>query len=90
MSIAASSGERFHGIAGKAVAVNCMVASLRHMSIRAGVVVAVTFEQVDCAPDAKARAERDNERLEDAYCGLEKCHMKWNRNRRFCAAHKTR
>ena len=60
-----------------AVVAQSGVASLRHMSICAWVVVAVTFKQIDCAPDTEARAERDHERLEDAYCGLEKCHIDW-------------
>ena len=45
------------------------------MSIRAGVVVAVTFEQVNAAPYAKTAAKRRNERLKDIDCGIEKLHI---------------
>ena len=48
--------------------------TLPHMSIRAGVVVAVTFEQIDNAPYAEARADGDNEYLQRVNCGCEKCH----------------
>lgn len=51
-----------------------VVASLRHMSIRAGVIVAVAFEQVDSAPDTKTGTESDDKRLQYADCTVEKCH----------------
>ncbi len=35
------------------------------MSIRAGVVVAVTFQQVDDTPDTEASAEGDNKGLKN-------------------------
>jgi len=44
------------------------------MSIAAGVVVAVTFQQVDNAPDTETGTERDNEGLKNGYCAIEKCH----------------
>ena len=50
--------------------------TLWHMSIRAGVVVAVTFEQVDCAPDAEASAQGDDQRLEHLDSRIEKLHSK--------------
>ena len=54
------------------------------MSIRAGVVVAITFQQIDCAPNAEASAEGNHKRLKDAYSGLEKCHIELrNRNADF-------
>ena len=40
-------------------------ATLRHMSIRAGVVVAVTFQQVDDTPHAETGAQSDNEGLKN-------------------------
>ena len=49
-------------------------ASLPHMSIRAGVVVAVTFQQVDDAPHAETGTEGDNEGLENGDCLIEKFH----------------
>ena len=50
-------------------------ASLPHMSIRAGVVVAVTFQQVDNAPDTETGTERDNEGLKNGDCLFKKCHI---------------
>ena len=48
--------------------------SLLTMSIRAGVVVSVTFQQVDDAPDTKTGTERDNEGLKNGDCLFKKCH----------------
>ena len=45
------------------------------MSIRAGVVVAVTFEEVDDTPDAETSAEGDNEGLKNGDSLIEKCHL---------------
>ena len=50
-------------------------ASLPHMSIRAGVIVAVTFQQVDNAPDTETGTERDNEGLKNGDCLFKKCHI---------------
>ena len=49
--------------------------TLRHMSIGAGVVVAVTFQQVDNAPDTETGTERDNEGLKNGDCLFKKCHI---------------
>ena len=49
--------------------------TLWHMSIRAGVVVAVTFQQVDDAPDAQTGTEGDNEGLKNGDSLIEKCHI---------------
>ena len=48
--------------------------SLLTMSIRAGVVVAVTFEEVDDTPDAETSAQSDNEGLKNGDSLIEKCH----------------
>ena len=50
------------------------VATLLTMSIRARVVVAVTFEEVDDTPDAETSAEGDNEGLKNGDSLIEKCH----------------
>ena len=47
---------------------------LHALGLRAGVVVAVAFEQVDCAPDAETSAERHIESLQYTNCTVEKCH----------------
>ena len=41
----------------------------------AGVVVAVTFQQVDNAPDTETGTERDNEGLKNGDCLFKKCHI---------------
>ena len=51
-----------------------VTASQCNMSIRAGVVIAITFQQVDDAPDAETSAEGDNESLQSADSRSEKCH----------------
>ena len=50
-------------------------ASLLNISIGAGVVVAVTFQQVDNAPDTETGTERDNEGLKNGDCLFKKCHI---------------
>ena len=47
---------------------------LHALGLRAGVIVAVTFHEVDDTPDAETCAERDNEGLKNAYCTVEECH----------------
>ena len=48
--------------------------TLWHMSICAGVVVTVTFQQVDDAPYAETGTEGDNEGLENGDCLIKKFH----------------
>ena len=48
--------------------------TLWHMSIRAGVVRAITFQQVDAAPHAEAGAQGNNEGLQDFDCRVKKFH----------------
>ena len=52
----------------------CYCVTLSHMSIRAGVVVAVTFQQVDDTPHAETGTEGDNEGLENGDCLIKKFH----------------
>lgn len=69
---------RLYGIvAGLAVLVlSCFVsASLPHMSIRAGVVVAVALHEIDNAPNAKPCSKGDNQSLQYVYCAVEKLHI---------------
>ena len=40
----------------------------------AGVVIPVSFQQVDAAPHAQTAAERDHQRLQHVNRGTEKCH----------------
>lgn len=56
------------------VAYQNLCVTLWHMSIGTRVVVAVTFQKIDCAPDGKPGSESDDEGLEDVHCAVEKCH----------------
>ena len=47
---------------------------LHALGLSAGVIVAVTLQQVDCTPDTKTGTERHDERLQYADCTVEKCH----------------
>ena len=60
---------------GATVHIILQLASLCNMSIGAGVVVAVTFQQVDNAPDTETGTERDNEGLKNGDCLFKKCHI---------------
>jgi len=51
-----------------------LCATLSHMSIRAGVVIAVTFQQVDDAPHAETGTQGNDEGLENGDCLIEKFH----------------
>ena len=62
----------FTDIVGLSIKFFCV--SLRHMSIRAGVVVAVALHQIDHTPHGKASAEGDDESLQDRDCLSDKCH----------------
>jgi hypothetical protein len=44
------------------------------LTFRSRIVVAVTFQKVDCAPNGKARAEGDYEGLKNADCGMKETH----------------
>ena len=48
--------------------------TLWHMSIRAGVIRTIPFQQVDAAPHAETGAEGNNEGLQDFDCAVEKFH----------------
>ena len=48
---------------------------LHSLRFGARVVVSVTFQQVDDAPDTKTGTERDNEGLKNGDCLFKKCHI---------------
>ena len=48
---------------------------LHALTLCTRVVVAVTFEQVDNAPDTETGTERDNEGLKNGDCLFKKCHI---------------
>ena len=62
----------FTDIVGLSIKFFCV--SLRHMSIRTGVIIAVAFHQVDYAPHCQASTEGDNESLQYGDCLSDKCH----------------
>lgn len=64
----------FTDIVGLSIKFFCV--SLRHMSICAGVVITIPFQQIDRAPDAETRAEGDDQRLEHLNSRIEKLHSK--------------
>ena len=65
-----------YGIArGDCLYLFCFCASLPHMSICARIIIAVAFQKIDDAPNAKTTAKRRNERLKDIDCGIEKLHI---------------
>ena len=45
---------------------------LGFLGLRAGIVIAIAFQQVDHTPDAKASADGDHEGLENGNCRIEK------------------
>ena len=47
---------------------------LHALGLRAGVIIAVTFHEVDSTPNAKTCTKCYNECLKYAYCAVEKCH----------------
>ena len=61
-------------VAGLAILV-LLCASLPYMSIRTGVIVAVTLQQVNCTPDAETGTKCHNECLKNGNCTVEKSHM---------------
>ena len=61
-------------VAGLAILV-LLCASLPYMSICARIIIAVAFQKIDDAPNAKTTAKRRNERLKDIDCGIEKLHI---------------
>lgn len=64
----------FTDIVGLSIKFFCV--SLRHMSICAGIIIAIPFQQIDRAPDAEACAEGDDQRLEHLNSRIEKLHSK--------------
>ena len=56
------------------LSINFLCVTLSHMSICAGVIVAVALKQIDCTPDAKTCAQSDNESLKNGNCLFKKCH----------------
>ena len=57
------------------MSIKFLCVTLPHMSISAGVVVSVAFQEVDGSPDAETGTESDDEGLENADSRVEKFHI---------------
>ena len=66
----------FTDIVGLSIKFFCV--SLRHMSIGAGVVVAITFQQIDSTPNAETGTEGNNEGLEDFDSRVKEFHSRFS------------
>ena len=53
----------------------CYCVTLWHMSIGAGIVVAISFQEVDAAPHTEAGTQGNHQGLKGRNCGLKKCHI---------------
>ena len=56
------------------MSIKFLCVTLWHMSICAGVVVAVPLQKIDNAPNAKSCSKSYNKGLQNAYCRIKKCH----------------
>lgn len=63
-------------------------ASLLTMSIAAGVILSITLQQVDAAPDTQGTAQTDHDRLQSIDCAVEKFHKVLTFCRLFCGTQK--
>ena len=65
----------------KLLSINFLCVTLSHMSIGAGVVVAVAFHEVDNTPHCETCAEGDNERLKNRDSLIDESHRFSSMNR---------
>ena len=63
-------------------------ASLLTMSIAAGVILSITLQQVDAAPDTQGTAQTDHDGLQSIDCAVEKFHKVLTFCRLFCGTQK--
>jgi len=52
-----------------------LLASLSYTSISPRIIISVTFQQVDYAPDAKTGSEGNDEGLQNIDCAIEEIHI---------------
>ena len=55
---------------------------LHSLALCAGIIIAVSFHEVDCSPNSKTCTKCYNECLKYAYCAIKKCHIVKNQKRR--------
>ena len=58
------------------------------MSIAAGVILSITLQQVDAAPDTQGTAQTDHDGLQSIDCAVEKFHKVLTFCRLFCGTQK--
>lgn len=56
------------------MSINFLCVTLWHMSIGAGIVITITFQQIDRAPNAEASAQRHNEGLKNTNSRIKESH----------------
>ena len=56
------------------MSIKFLCVTLSHMSIGTGVVVAITFQQIDRAPNSEASAQRHNEGLKNTNSRIKESH----------------
>ena len=61
-------------VAGLAILV-LLCASLPYMSIRRGVIAAITFHEVDGPPHTQTGTQSDHQSLQNVHCTIEKFHI---------------
>ena len=59
----------------KLLSINFLCVTLSHMSISPRIIISVTFQQVDHAPDAKTGSEGNDEGLKYVYRAVEEIHI---------------
>ena len=56
------------------MSIKFLCVTLSRMSISPRIVISITFQQVDCAPNAEASAQRHNEDLKNANSRIKESH----------------
>ena len=68
----------FTDIVGLSIKFFCV--SLRHMSIGAGIVISISFQEIDRAPDGKASAQSNNKGLKNGNSRVKESHKSTSEN----------
>ena len=66
------------------LSIKFLCVTLWHMSIRAGVVITISFQQVDDTPNAKACTQSDNEGLKHFDSRVKEIHNRFLLRKRAC------
>lgn len=56
------------------MSIKFLCVTLPHMSIGAGIVITITFQQIDRTPNAEASAQRHNEGLKNTNSRIKESH----------------